>query len=185
MRIQGDASRMPGRLVDLPPGNPLDPLAQYLRHAAATGHWVLLTTARLPGLQLLEQLPRLGVDLQHLVILDATAAPGAISPDPDHLQYVPSMALLELLTLRGEKTVWRRRRERTRLATFDLNSFARVNSPDALEQIVRYTLGRVKPYTFVDYFLSPAPPIDPLLMSALEHLCPTRLPLADLLESKT
>lgn len=174
---------MPGRLVDLPPGDPLRPVANYLRHAAATGHWVLLTTARVPGTRLLESLPGLGVDLAQLVILDVTAPPGAVSPDPEHLQYVPSMDLLELLTLRGEKTVWRRRRERTRVATLDLNSFERANSPEALEQIVRYMLSRIQPYTFIDYFVDPARPLSPALASAMERLCPTRLSLADLLAS--
>lgn len=175
---------MPGRLVDLPAGDPAIPLANYLRHAADTGHWVLLTTARVPGKQLLNQLPDLGVDLSHLVILDVTAPPGVSSPDPEHLQYVPSMDLLELLTLRGEKTVWRRRREHTRLATFDVNSFERGNSPEALEQIVRYTLSRIQPYTFIDYFVDSSRPLSPQLSSALDRLCPTRLRLEDLLASK-
>lgn len=174
---------MPGRVVELPRGDPVPPLAQYLRRVADTGHWVLLTTARVPGKRLLETLPALGVDLSHVVILDVTAPPGALSPDPEHLQYIPSMDLLELLMLRGEKMVWKRRRERTRLATMDLNSFETVNSPQALEQIVRYTLSRIQPYTYIDYFVDPARPLSPELSSAMERLCPTRLSLSDLLAS--
>lgn len=157
--------------MDLPTGDPLPHVARYLHHAAGTGHWVLLVTARVPGTVLLQRLPELGVDLSHLVIIDVTAAPGAMSPNPAHLQYVPSPSLLEMLTLRGEKTVWRRRREHTRIATFDLNAFARHNPPDVLEQMVRYVLGRVQPYTIVDYFVAPDRPLPPQLEAAMETLC--------------
>lgn len=142
-----------------------------------TGHWVLLVTARTPGTVLLRRLPELGVPLEPLVILDVTAAPGAVSPDPEHLHYVPSPSLLEMLTLRGERTVWKRRKQTTRIATLDLNSFARHNPPDALEQIVRYTLSRIQPYTLLDYFVAPDRPLPPRLLLAMEALCGAPLPL--------
>lgn len=170
---------MPGRLVEFPGGDPVPHLASYLRHAAATGHWVLLVTARVPGTVLLQRLPELGVDLGSLVVLDVVSPPGATSPDPEHLQYVAGPSLLELLTLRGEKVIWRRRRERTRVATFDLNSFARHNPPDVLEQMVRYALGRVRPYTLLDYFVDPDRPLPPRLLAAMTELCGEPVPLAE------
>ncbi len=157
--------------MEFPGGDPVPHLARYLRHAVATGHWVLLVTARVPGAVLLQRLPALGVDLDRLVVLDVTAPPGEASPDPEHLQYVPSPSLLELLTLRGEKVVWKRRRERTRIATFDVNSFARHNPPDVLEQMVRYALGRVRDYTLLDYFVDPDRPLPPALLRAMVELC--------------
>lgn len=168
---------VPGRLVDLPGGDPVPPLARYLRHAADTGHWVLLVTARTPGQVLLERLPTLGVDLDRVVIIDVVTRALQDSPDPERLQYVQSPNLLELLTLRGEKVVWKRRRERTRIATFDLNSFARANPPDVLEQMVRYVLGRVRDYTFVDYFVDPDRPLPPHLLSAMQRLCESEVSL--------
>lgn len=168
---------MPGRLVDLPGGDPLPSLARYLKHAAATGHWVLLVTARTPGHVLAQRLPDLGVELAHLVIIDVVTPPGHGRPESEHLQYVPSPNLLELLTLRGEKVVWKRRKERTRIATFDLNSFARANPPDALEQIARYVLGRVKEYTLVDYFVDPDRPLPPHLLAAMQRLCDSQVSL--------
>ena len=170
--------------MEFPGGDPVPHLASYLRHAAATGHWVLLVTARVPGKVLLERLPRLGVDLDRLVVLDVVTPPGESSPDPERLQYVPSPSLLELLTLRGEKVVWKRRRERTRIATFDLNSFARHNPPDVLEQMVRYALGRVRDYTLLDYFVDPDRPVPPALLSGLSLLLGDPVPLESVVKAE-
>lgn len=173
---------VPARLVLLPDGDPVVALAHYLRRAAETGHWVLLITARTGGPELLRRLPELGVDLDRLLILDVVTDPShARHADAQHLHFVPSPNLLELLILRGERLVWKRRKEHTRIATYDLNGFGLHNPPEAIEQMVRYALTRVRSYTWLDYFVDGVHPLPERLRVAMEGLAGPPVPLVDVL----
>lgn len=162
----------------MPAGNPVPALAAHLKGLIASGHWVLLVSARTPGLELLVQLPRHGVNLDHVVVADvATPAEKQIGADNRRLLYMPGPQLLELVTLRSEKLVWARRKEKTHILVHDMNSFAQHNSPEALEQMARYILTRVRSYTTVDLCVDPHALMPPRLEAALRSICDQRIEL--------
>jgi hypothetical protein len=163
---------MPSRLVRMPSGGPLDGLARHMAGLVASGHWVLLVTARTPGATLLRELPARGVDPARFIVVDVVSLPEtAPAGSGDRLLTIPSPALLELLALRGEKVVWSRRQGRTHIIVQDLNSFARYSPPAAIEQMARYVMQRVMPYTVVDFLLCPDLPVPKELVAAMSAFC--------------
>lgn len=169
---------VPARLVEMPQGDPLPALAAHIKGLIEAGHWVLLSSARTPGPELLRRLPGFGVDLEKVVIVDtATPRDQQTGADPQRLLYMPSPALLELLTLRSEKVVWARRKEKTHILVHDMNAFARHNPPEALEQMMRYVMTRVRSYTTVDLCVDVHAPIPETLLAALRSFCEERIEL--------
>jgi KaiC/GvpD/RAD55 family RecA-like ATPase len=153
---------MPTRLVRLPVRHQLDALAGHV--AAVQEHRsVLVITTLHTAADLREAFARHGVDPQRLFIIDAigSKAGALVSDDPDHLMYVSGPTQLELMALRALKVIQSKAERTAHVLVCTANSFARYNSPAALEEMVRYVVtGLLHPKATLEVLVEEGLPLD-------------------------
>ncbi|HLF17057.1 MAG TPA: hypothetical protein VI796_06485 [Candidatus Thermoplasmatota archaeon] len=173
---------MVSRWVSTGPAEPLAALVRHVKALTDKGYWVLLVTAKTPATVLQQAAHAAGVSPERLAVADAMSRPGGVGPAAGDGKaiFVQAPSLLELLLMRAEKVVWGQRAARTHIIVHDINTFALYNPPQAIEQMARYLMGRVRSYTTVDFLVDPRATLPSELRSFFEGFCPVKANLDSL-----
>ncbi len=162
---------MPTRLVYASSRSLLDQVVGHIKALHQEDRSVLLITTRDPAAVLMRRFKEAGVNLNRLFIVDAvgTRAGAEWTPDPEHLMYVPTPNQLELIAMRTTKVIRQKAEGTPHILILTVNSFALHNSPETLEELVRYTLHNlVRPKAWMDFVIEEDAPLDAGLKAFLE-----------------
>lgn len=172
---------MPSRLVYASSRKLIEQLAGHVKTLHAEDRSVLLITTRDPASLMMRRFKDAGVNLDRLFIIDAvgTRAGAEWTHDPEHLMYVSTPNQLELIAMRAEKAIRQKAEGIPHVLISTCNSFALYNAPEALEELVRYTLHNlVRPKAWMDFVVEEDAPLDTGLKGFLESFIEGRARLA-------
>lgn len=163
---------MATRLLHLPLQGQFDLLSQHVRGLIEhKNRSVLVVTTKLPAGTLFEKFQDRGVDTNRVFIVDAVSDRSGLDAkgDPEHVMYLPGPQLLELIALRAAKIVRAKAQGPPHVIVLSANSFALYNSPEALEELVRYTVGELAhPKVMIEFVVEEGLPLPPRLKSFLD-----------------
>jgi KaiC/GvpD/RAD55 family RecA-like ATPase len=173
---------MPTRLVFATSRTLLDRMVEHIHALHKEDRSVLLVTTRDPASVLLRRFKDGGVNLDRLFIIDAVGmrAGAEWTNDPDHLMYVATPNQLELIAMRAQKVIRQKAEGTPHVVLSTVNSFALYNAPEALEEVMRYTLHNlVRPTAWMDFVIEEDAPLDASLRGFLDSFIDGRAQLGD------
>lgn len=160
------------RLLHLPMRARQDLLASHVRALIEhKNRSVLIVTTNVPAPILFDSLRDRGVDLNRVFIVDAVSDRAGIDAmgDPEHVMFLPGPQLLELIALRAAKIVRAKAQGPPHVIILSANSFALYNSPEALEELVRYTVGHLaNPRVMIEFVVEEGLPLPERLSTFLQ-----------------
>jgi hypothetical protein len=165
---------MATRLLHLPLRARDDLLASHVgAHIEHRNRSVLIVTTNVPAAALFGRLRDRGVDTNRVFIVDAVSGRSGIDAtgDPEHVLYLPGPQLLELIALRAAKVVRTKAQGPPHILILSINSLALYNSAEALEELVRYTVGHLAgPKVMIEFVVEEGLPLPSRLAAFLDSV---------------